>query len=155
MAIVVGENGYISLVDFKAWADARGYDYSAKADTQIEQAITVSGVDYIDTEYTFKGLPLDMTQAMQLPTDLVTIENIRLGAAQAAWQQLNGLLFVVQTQASASGEVKKIRKKLAGLETETEYTERSDLEYTYDTSLIDRLLNKYLAVSGQPSMLRV
>lgn len=155
MAIVLGENGYISLVDFKAWADARGYDYSAKTDVQIEQAITISGVDFIDTNYDFKGLSVDMTQAMQLPTDEVAIADIKQGAAQATWQQLNGLLFVAQSQTSASGEVKKVRKKLAELETETEYTERSDLSYTYDTTLIDRLLSRFVVGASQPRLLRV
>jgi hypothetical protein len=149
MAITLGTNGYISLSDFKAWADMRGNDYSAYSDTQIEQAITVSGVDYLDTQYVFKGTALVEGQPMQLPTDLVAIADISKAAAQAAWQQLTGKLFAPISTGSAGGAVTMVRKKLDVLETETRYSEGVSLGgFTYDTTLIKSLLKPFLSNSS-------
>jgi hypothetical protein len=151
MAITLGTNGYISLSDFKAWADMRGNDYSAYSDTQIEQAITVSGVDYLDTQYVFKGTALVSGQPMQLPTDLVAIADISKAAAQAAWQQLNSELFVGVT-ANSSGMVKMQRDKLDVLETETEYTEGTAATFTHDTRLIGALLKGFVINVGMAEL---
>ena len=130
MAIILGTNGYISVADFKSWADMRGNDYSAYSDAQIEQAITVSGVDYLDTQY-----------------DLVAIVDISKAAAQAAWQQLTSALFVGVT-ANSSGIVKMQRDKLDALETETEYTEGTAATFTHDTRLISALLKNFVVNVG-------
>ena len=147
MAIILGTNGYISVADFKSWADMRGNDYSAYSDAQIEQAITVSGVDYLDTQYVFKGTALVEGQPMQLPTDLVAIVDISKAAAQAAWQQLTSALFVGVT-ANSSGIVKMQRDKLDALETETEYTEGTAATFTHDTRLISALLKNFVVNVG-------
>ena len=143
MAIILGTNGYISVADFKSWADMRGNDYSAYSDAQIEQAITVSGVDYLDTQYTFKGAALVSGQPMQLPTDLVAIADISKAAAQAAWQQLSDELFVSVT-ANTNGTVKMQRDKLDVLETETEYSEGTAATFTHNTRLISALPKNFV-----------
>lgn len=152
MAITLGTNGYISVSDFKTWADQRGYDYLNFIDTEIEAAITVSNFDFIDQNYTFKGTADSETQPMQLPTDEVEIADIANGAAQAAWQQLNGLLFVTQTAEGAVGDVIMQRDKLDVLESETEYAENSARRFTHSTSLIDRLLAKFIIGGGVQSL---
>lgn len=103
----VGTNSYISLTDFKSWADLRAYDYSAYTDDQINAAAVVSAVDFIDPNYEFKGTKLDSAQPMDLPTDEVAIDDIQNGAAQATWQQLTGILFVKQSSDSNAGQIKK------------------------------------------------
>ena len=147
MAIVVGENSYLTLAEFKAWADLRAKDYSAFTDPQIEAALVVSSVDFIDPNCTFKGDRVDDAQAMDLPTDEVAIADIANGASQAAWQQLNGELFINPT-ANSAGEVKMQREKLDLLETETEYKDKSAAYYTHDTTQIYNLLKPFLAVTG-------
>lgn len=149
MAIVLGDNGYISVAGFKAWADARAYDYSSYTDPQIEAAITISGVDFIDANYTFKGVKQDETQAMQLPTDEVEIADIENGAAQAVWSQLQGQIFVNAADIQQSGAVKRQRDKVGSLETETEYADGGSYTYTYPTARIDNLLRPYLQNSSQ------
>lgn len=146
MALILGENAYIELADFKAWCDLRAYDYSGYTNAQIEAAIVVSSSDYIDVTYDFKGEPESSSQQMQLPTSEVAIADIEKGAAQAAWQQLTGLLFVEQS--TSSGEIKRERKKLDVMEVETEYQDSSAATYTYSTTTISRLLAPYLAGGG-------
>ena len=154
MAITLGTNGYISVADFKAWADARGYDYLSFLDSEIENAITISGVDFLDVNYTFKGDSVSDTQPMQLPTDEVTIANIANAAAQATWQQLQGRLFVALTDTSTQGDIKRKKDKVGTLEQEIEYTDGTARTYTYPTPIIDKLLAKYVIGGGNPRILR-
>lgn len=152
----VGTNSYISLADFKAWADLRAYDYSSYTDAQIEAATVVSAVDYIDPTYDFKGSKLDESQPMGLPTDEVAIADIENGAAQAVWQQLRGLLFIDESTQLAGGEIKKESKSIGSLDKSVEYVEGTAPTTTYNTSKIYDLLKPYLAVgSGLFEMLRV
>ena len=145
--IGIGVNGYIDVAEFKLWADARGYDYSAKTDQQIEQAITIASVDYIDTRYVFKGVKLDAAQAMQLPTDEVAIADIALAANQAVWQQLSGALFADPIASTgAAGDVTMERKKLDALETEIQYSHGSQRRFALNNALIDSLLRNFVAL---------
>jgi len=142
----VGTNSYISLTDFKAWADLRAYDYSSYTDDQINAAAVVSAVDFIDPNYEFKGTKLDADQPMDLPTNEVTIADIQNTAAQATWQQLNGVLFVKQSSSSNAGQIKKESKSLGTLSKSVEYVEGTTKNSTYyDTTVIDKLLQPYLA----------
>ena len=143
--IDIGVNGYTDVAEFKLWADARGYDYSAKTDEQIEQAITISGVDYIDSRYRFKGDPVELVQVMQLPTDEVSIADIALAANQAVWQQLNGALFADPAATTgATGDVTMERKKLDVLETEVQYAPGTRRTFALNNTLIDSLLRKFV-----------
>jgi len=153
MALTLGTNCYIELDAFKAWCDLRNYNYADYDDAVIESAIVIASIDYLDVEYTFIGTAVSTTQQMQLPTDLVTIASIENAAAQAAWQQLNNLLFVDQAQKSINGQVKMVRKKLDTLETETEYEENTQLNSKHDTSKISASLRKYTV--GNSGFLRV
>lgn len=154
MAVTVGTNSYLTLADFKAWADLRLNDYSAFTDPQIEAALVVSSLDFIDPNYNFKGDKLDDAQAMDLPTDEVAIDDIANGAAQAAWQQLNGELFISPT-ANSSGSITMQRKKLDVLETEVEYSENSAAFYKHDTTQIDKLLKPYVTSGAGGNMAQV
>lgn len=152
----VGVNSYISLADFKAWADLRAYDYSSYTDAQIEAATVISAVDFIDPNYTFKGTKLIDTQPMDLPTSEVAIADILNGAAQAAWQQLKGYLFVDQSTQSVNGKVTSESKSVGSLSKSVDYEEGTALSTTYNTTQITNFLKPYLAAgSGSFDSLRV
>lgn len=154
MAITVGTNSYLTIEEFKAWADLRGKDYSSFDDNQISAALVVSSLDYIDPNYKFKGVKLDDNQSMGLPTSEVAIADIAGGASQAAWQALNDELLI-SPSANTLGQVTKQRDKLDVLETETEYQEGTAAFYTHDTTQIDRLLDPYTVGNIGGSMARV
>lgn len=69
-AIVTGANTYVSLADFKAWADARGITYGT--DEVVTQQI-YRAMDYIES-LDFKGLKHTETQPLQWPRDMVYID---------------------------------------------------------------------------------
>lgn len=111
---------------------------------QIEQAIVVSNLDYIEDNYKFKGCKLDESQPMQLPTDQVAIADIEKGAYLAAAQELEGKLYV-DPAANAGGRVKMVREKFDVFEDETEYFNGSTPTKTLDTSRIRDALSEYLS----------
>lgn len=152
--ITVGTNSYLTVAEFKANCDLFGYDYSAKTDPEIEQALTSSALLYIDPTFTFKGEKLDENQAMDLPTDEVAIADIAKGATQAAWQQLTGYLFVDPTLQSVNGKVTSESKSVGSLSKSVDYEEGTALTNTYSTVLIRNLLRPYLAYGsgGLPNM---
>lgn len=154
MAVTVGTNSYLTLSEFKAWADLRGKDYSSFTDDQMNAALVVSSLDYIDPNYKFKGINIEDVQAMNLPTDEVAISDIANGASQAAWQALNDELLI-SPSANTLGQVTKQRDKLDVLETETEYQEGTAAFYTHDTTQIDRLLDPYTVGNVGGNMGRV
>lgn len=152
MAVTVGTNSYLTLAEFKAQADALARDYSSYTDAQIEAALIESSLFYIDPTYTFRGSKVDESQAMDLPTTLVSIADISKGAFQASWQALTGYLFVDQA-VNANGEIIREKSRLATLEDEVEYRAGTRPKTTYDTSRITALLRPYLV--NQPGAFMV
>lgn len=150
--ITLGTNGYITREEFEAWANARQLNHFAYDSLQKEAAITIACVDFIDTQYRFRGCKLDQSQAMALPTDSVTIDNVKAASCQATWQQLQGVLFV-DDMAQTQREVLSESSKLGDLSESVTYAEGSTREYTYSTRKIDTLLKPY-TVGGGMGLLR-
>ena len=136
-------SAYATVIEFKAWADARLYDYSAYQDAQIEAALLIVSEDFIDPNYTFKGEPLDENQEMQLPTDCVVVADITNAVCQAAWLQLQGALFVADT-ALTEKEVTSESESIGELSSSYTYREGSQRYYTYSTTKIDALLRPFV-----------
>jgi len=63
--VKTGANSYISLADWKLWADARGYSYSASSDEQIKAAL-VRAADYLN-DLPWKGFKVDRPDPMAWP----------------------------------------------------------------------------------------
>ena len=145
---IVGTNSYISVIDFKSWADLREYDYSNILDIAISAATVKTAIDFIDPNYTFKGVISDEAQTMQLPTSEVSIANIQNAAAQAVWQELKGFLTVSMESQNINGQVASEDKKLGPLSKSVSYVEGTAKTNKYSTSIIDSLLRPYLANSS-------
>lgn len=148
MALTLGTNAYITLADFKTWAGERGYDLVNYLDSEIEAAITISSVDFIDARRTFKGEALADPQDMQLPTDEVAIADIEKAAAYAAWAQLNGKLFVDFSAVTSSGQVESESKSVGSLSKQVTYRDGTQLRDVYPTRQIDALLRPYVIYGG-------
>lgn len=150
MAITVGTDAYISLADYKKWADARGYTYGT--DDVVEAAIVIA-TDFMDATYTFRGQPVSDNQPLQLPTNEVAIADIEKAIAQAVYLQLLGRLTVdpsTLTTAVITGESKQV----GSLATSTSYAERARYTTTYPTTSVDKLLRGFVVSQGLGSVAR-
>ena len=151
--LVLAENCYITLAKFKAWATLRGNAFNNFSDSAIVAAIVVSGLDYITPTFTFKGNKLSDTQPLPLPTNEVRIADIESGAAQAAWQHLNGRLFVSMDEQNVKGNVIEEESKIDVLEEMTKYQEGTALASKFSTTLIRAMLKPYII--GTSNLYRV
>jgi hypothetical protein len=136
-------SAYATLEQFQSWATTRLIDFYAYNNLQIEAALTVVSEDFIDPNYTFKGSKLDSTQEMSLPTTCVSLEAVTNAVCQAAWMQLQGYLFVSDSDMSQR-EVVSESSKLGELSKSTTYGEGTKRTYTQSTTKIDRLLSPFV-----------
>ena len=142
-------NALISVAEFKAFAADRGQDVSDYTDPNIEAAIVIASVNYIDTFYTFKGTALEADQAMQLPTDEVTINNkVKLACYESALLHLLGRLFVDPTLFTQTGPVVSESDSVGSLSTSRTYADGYERTNTYPTVIVDRLLQPYTISGG-------
>lgn len=59
---------YVSVVDLKAYADARGLSYGSASDLTLEQKLREAAT-YIDARYRYKGSRTKAAQALEFPRD--------------------------------------------------------------------------------------
>jgi hypothetical protein len=123
-------NGYIDVVEFKAYHDDRGNVHTA-SDTDIEKAI-VRATDYIDSRWTFAGNRQDEDQSTECPRSGVFDpmsryaidgypEELKQATAEYALAALAGTLYAASNVDQTGRSVKTTRKKADVLEKETEY----------------------------------
>lgn len=141
-------DSYATAAEYEAYALARGITViSAQLDADL-----VLSADFIDTYYNFKGDVVTEGQPMKLPTDEVTIDNIKKGALKAVEMQQAGLL-TLDLAATQAGAVKRIMEKVDVLETETEYVDGTQQLYRRRTPELDRLLRPFTV--GGTGLVRV
>lgn len=148
MAITVGTNAYVTEAEYLTYADERFIipNYATI------QADIVKSADFIDTYYNFKGQPISDTQSMKLPTDQVTIDNIKKAALKAVEMQQAGLL-TLDLASVAAGQVKRVMEKVDVLETEIEYVEGSQQTFKRKAPELDMLLRPFTV--GGTGLVRV
>jgi hypothetical protein len=64
--VTAGANGYVSLVELKAYLDARLKSYAGKEDPQLEAAI-IEATTYVDLRFTYIGYRLEANQDTEWP----------------------------------------------------------------------------------------
>lgn len=150
MAITLGTNAYVTSDDYEAYADERGILPNAVTlDADI-----IKSADFIDTYYNFKGEVADPAQSMKLPTDQVTIANIKKAALKAVEMQQAGLL-TLNLVGVETGLVKRVMEKVDVLETETEYVEGSQQTFKRRSPELDMLLRPYTVGGTSGGLVRV
>jgi hypothetical protein len=127
-------DSYVSLVDFKAYADAYGLDYSSNSDGEVEQAIR-RGTAFIDGTYGSRW-PGDAVNGREqtldwprvkaedvagndVPSDAVPKEVVT-ATSQASWRELVAPRSL-QPDLARGGAIKRKRSRAEPVESETEY----------------------------------
>ena len=150
MAITLGTNAYITAAEYEAYADERGILPNAVTlDADI-----IKSADFIDTYYNFKGEVVAEGQPMKLPTDQVTIANIKKAALKAVEMQQAGLL-TLNLAGVETGLVKRVMEKVDVLETETEYVEGSQQTFKRRSPELDMLLRPYTIGGATGGLVRI
>lgn len=146
---ISGAVSYASVAELRDYASYR-YDVTTKADSELEAALVVASVDWVDGQHTFSGYPLTETQGLDFPIAGVGLPaNIKNAAMKAALLQLQGLLMVDLASISSNGTVESESKSVGPLSKSVTYKSSSSQIYSRILpSDLTRLLTPYLYQSG-------
>lgn len=100
-SIVSGANSYVTLAEFKAWADARGVTYGT--DAAVEAQI-VRAMDYIES-LAFKGLKKDQYQALQFPRVHLIIDGFEVNSSTIPTELKNAVFEAVKLEIDGDGKL--------------------------------------------------
>lgn len=144
MCSTVGTNAYVTSEQYQDYAAARGIAVNV---SNLDNDIILSA-DFIDLYYTFKGEPVSDTQAMQLPTDQVSILNINKAALKAIELQQLGRLSLDAT-ALKGALIASESKSLDGVGSKSvTYESGSQVTYKARVPELDRLLAPFTKGAG-------
>lgn len=113
-------NSYISVADFKAWADLRGLTYGT--DSVIEQQI-FRAMDYIES-LSFVGVKHTELQSLQWPRDRVIIDGYSVETNEIPKQLKNAVYEAVKIEIDGDS-------KLSAVDRETVSETVGDISITY------------------------
>jgi hypothetical protein len=135
---------YITSAEYATYANERGIAINMAA----LPADIILSADFIDTYYKFKGEPLDPAQPNALPTDQVSLADIKKAALKACEMQQAGLL-TLDLAATANGIVSSESSSVDGIVSESiSYEQGSRSTFKPRTPQIDLLLRPFLVFSG-------
>lgn len=129
-SIVAGANAYITLAEFAAYWSDRNVTLS-QSDGEQQAAIVVA-TQYVDLNNSFKGDIVSASQSLSWPrkgvtdkegrdiADDVIPDQLKNAIAEYAKRQLD-LSAGLQPDVGDTGAVKRTKKKVDVIETETEY----------------------------------
>jgi hypothetical protein len=131
-SIVADANGYITVLFLDTyWADR---DDKLQQTKEAKEAAVIVATQYVDLNNSWNGAIVDSTQALDWPrsgvqddegrTVLSTVipEQLKSAVAEYAKRQLTAPL---QPDVSELGTVKRVKKKVDVIETETEYSDNT------------------------------
>ena len=121
--IVSGANTYVSLADFKAWADARGIAYGT--DETVTQQI-FRAMDYVES-LNFKGLKHTEEQPLQWPRDMVYIDSYSVNSDEIPPQLKLAVYEAIKIEIDGDS-------KLSASDRETISETVGDISITYKSS---------------------
>jgi hypothetical protein len=161
-ATVEGANSYVDMAMLKAYHTTRGVDLSSYTDERLSQALVLA-TDFLDSRYSFVGVPLRAKQGTQcprfleehgstrFPQDYSTLEPgyllttmqwtaIQRAVCQLAYRELKkpGGLLPDPVLDSSGQRVKKKTTKAGPIEKAVEYDGPVDLIPSYPS--VDLLL---------------
>jgi hypothetical protein len=141
---------YADYAQYLAWALSRNITVT-QTKTEIDAALYVATNDYIDVNYTFKGVATDEAQVTSLPTNQVSINSKVIRATcECAYLHLQGKLFNSNLDPLGAIKSKESSKELDVLKKSesVEYWGKASQSYLMPHPQIDKLLAPYLSNSG-------
>ena len=125
-SVVSGANSYVTLAEFKAWADARDITYSA--DDNVLEATILRAMDYIERLY-FIGNKANENQPLQWPRTEALIDGYYADATEIPKEVKTALYEATVVEAAGYSELevqsrKTLRERVGDIE--VEYAENSE-----------------------------
>ena len=125
-SVVSGANSYVTLAEFKAWADSR--DISYNADDNVVEAQILRAMDYFERLF-FIGNKANENQPLQWPRTEALIDGYYADATEIPKEVKTALYEATVVEASGYSELevqsrKTLRERVGDIE--VEYAENSE-----------------------------
>ena len=138
---VTGANTYITLAEFKAWADARGVNYSS--DGHVTENI-LRAMDYIE-ELMFIGVKETRDQALQWPRVDVVIDGYALDVGEIPKELKNAAYELVKAIIDGDNKLNPVERQVTKEKVDSlEVTYKSNAGMQRHTPAVTRALRKLI-----------
>lgn len=138
---VTGANTYITLAEFKAWADARGVNYSS--DGHVTENI-LRAMDYIE-ELLFIGVKETRDQALQWPRVDVVIDGYALDVGEIPKELKNATYELVKAIIDGDNKLNPVERQVTKEKVDSlEVTYKSNAGMQRHTPAVTRALRKLI-----------
>ena len=138
---VTGANTYITLAEFKAWADARGVNYSS--DGHVTENI-LRAMDYIE-ELMFIGVKETRDQALQWPRVDVVIDGYALDVGEIPKELKNATYELVKAIIDGDNKLNPVERQVTKEKVDSlEVTYKSNAGMQRHTPAVTRALRKLI-----------
>ena len=138
---VTGANTYITLAEFKAWADARGVNYSS--DGHVTENI-LRAMDYIE-ELLFIGVKETRDQALQWPRVDVVIDGYALDVGEIPKELKNAAYELVKAIIDGDNKLNPVERQVTKEKVDSlEVTYKSNAGMQRHTPAVTRALRKLI-----------
>ena len=157
-------NAYVTVAEFKAYWDDRGFDYSSFTDPDDFQVAIIKATDYIENRFRtrFKGSREFEDQSLSFPRlrlydedgRLVTGLPIRLKHATSEYTKraLSAELSPDFVTDDTGQRVVRKKEVVGPIEEETQYVEAGGIAIYRPYPTADALLEEYIIASGGRTM---
>jgi len=135
-SVVTGANSYVTVAEYKTWADARGFTYGT--DSVVEQNI-LRAMDFLERQ-NFIGNKANENQPLQWPRTEALIDGYYADATEIPPDVKRSLYEATKSEIDGISEI-------ANLERRTIREKIGDIEVQYDSSSESRTISPALSLA--------
>jgi predicted nucleotide-binding protein len=132
--VVTGANSYVTLAEFKAWADARDIDYGTDAEVTAQ---LYRAMDYLES-LNYKGTKANESQELQWPRHDVCIDTYTVSSTEIPSKLKNAQYEAIKA------EIDQV-SAMANLERQTTSETVGDISVNYATGSASRTTSQALS----------
>ena len=144
--LVSGANSYITLAEFKAWADDRGITYGT--DSKISEQL-YRAHDYFES-LRFKGLKSDENQTMQWPRDQVLVDGYAVDSNEIPKEVKTSLFELIKIEIDGDSKLAPSEREVLSEQVDSiKITYKDNAGMKRSTPAPERALRKLVLPSSE------
>lgn len=144
--LVSGANSYITLAEFKAWADDRGITYGT--DSKISEQL-YRAHDYFES-LRFKGLKSDENQTMQWPRDQVLVDGYAVDSNEIPKEVKTSLFELIKIEIDGDSKLAPSEREVLSEQVDSiKITYKDNAGMKRSTPALERALRKLVLPSSE------
>ena len=144
--LVSGANSYITIAEYKAWADERGI--TSGSDSLLSQQL-FRAHDYFET-LRFRGLKSDELQAMQWPRDQVLIDGYAVESFEIPKEVKLAIYELIKIEADGDSKLSPSEREVLSEQVDSiKITYKDNVGMKRSTPALERALRKLVLPASE------